>query len=128
MYGRLRRGADARPPTYGPDKLNAIVQTTVQTTPKGMTQWSGRLMAESQGVSKSTISNIWRSHNLKPHRVTPFKLSRNPRFPETLIDVVGLYLNPPQQAMVLCMDEKSQIQAWDRTQPGLPMKQGAVAP
>ena len=85
-------------------------------------------MAESQGVNKSTISNIWRSHNLKPHRVTPFKLSRDPRFLVTLIDVVGLYLNPPQQAMVLCVDEKSPIQAWDRTQPGVPMKQGRWAP
>ncbi len=113
-----------RTPTYGPDKINAIVQATLQTQPKGMTQWSCRLMAESQGVSKSTISNIWRSHNLKPHRVKHFKLSRDPRFLEKLTDVVGLYLNPPQQAMVLCVDEKSQIQALDRTQPGLPMKKG----
>ena len=81
-------------------------------------------MAEQQGVSKSTISNIWRSHNLKPHRSETFKLSRDVRFLEKLTDVVGLYLNPPQQAMVLCVDEKSQIQALDRTQPGLPMKKG----
>ena len=81
-------------------------------------------MAESQGVSKSTVSNIWRSHNLKPHRVKSFKLSRDSRFLEKLSDVVGLYLNPPQKALVLCVDEKSQIQALDRTQPGLPMKKG----
>ena len=81
-------------------------------------------MAARQGVSKSTVSNIWRSHNLKPHRVKSFKLSRDPRFLEKLTDVVGLYLNPPQQALVLCVDEKSQIQALDRTQPGLPMKKG----
>ena len=81
-------------------------------------------MAESQGLSKSTVSNIWRSHNLKPHRVKTFKLSRDPKFLEKLTDVVGLYLNPPEKALVLCVDEKSQIQALDRTQPGLPMKKG----
>ena len=81
-------------------------------------------MAKTQGVSKSTVSNIWRSHHVKPHRVKRFKLSRDPRFLEKLTDVVGLYLNPPQQAMVICVDEKSQIQALDRTQPGLPLKKG----
>jgi transposase len=81
-------------------------------------------MAKSQAVSKSTVSNIWRSHNIKPHRVKTFKLSRDPKFLEKLTDVVGLYLNPPQQAIVLCGDEKAQIQALDRTQPGLPMKKG----
>jgi transposase len=81
-------------------------------------------MAARQGVSKSTINNIWQSHNLKPHRVKSFKLSRDAKFLEKLTDVVGLYLNPPQQAIVLCVDEKSQIQALDRTQPGLPMKKG----
>ena len=113
-----------RKPTYGLKKIKAIVDATLQTKPQGMTQWSCRLMAESQGVSKSTVSNIWRSHNLKPHRVKSFKLSRDPRFLEKLTDVVGLYLNPPQQALVLCVDEKSQIQALDRTQPGLPLKKG----
>src|SRR5881409_1091417 len=113
-----------RKPTYGPEKIKAIVDATLQTKPKGMTQWSCRLMAKSQEVSRSTVSNIWRSHNLKPHRVKSFKLSRDPRFLEKLTDVVGLYLNPPQQTMVLCVDEKSQIQALDRTQPGLPMKKG----
>jgi transposase len=81
-------------------------------------------MAEKQGLSKSTVSTIWRSHNLKPHRVKTFKLSRDPKFLEKLTDVVGLYLNPPEKALVLCVDEKSQIQALDRTQPGLPMKKG----
>lgn len=113
-----------RKPLYGADKVKAIVNATLQTKPKGMTQWSCRLMAKSQGVSKSTVSNIWRSHNLKPHRVKTFKLSRDPKFLEKLTDVVGLYLNPPQQAIVLCVDEKSQIQALDRTQPGLPLKKG----
>jgi transposase len=113
-----------RKPTYGPEKIQAIVDATLGTKPTGMTQWSCRLMAVSQNVSKSTINNIWQSHNLKPHRVKTFKLSRDAKFLEKLTDVVGLYLNPPQQAIVLCVDEKSQIQALDRTQPGLPIKKG----
>lgn len=113
-----------RKPTYGPEKIKALVDATLQTKPAGMTHWSCRLMAKAQGVSKSTVSNIWRSHNVKPHRVKRFKLSRDPKFLEKLTDVVGLYLNPPQQAMVICVDEKSQIQALDRTQPGLPLKKG----
>ena len=113
-----------RKPIYDSDKIKGILDATLQTKPKGMTHWSCRLMAESQKVSKSTVSNIWRSHNVKPHRVKRFKLSRDSRFLEKLTDVVGLYLNPPQQAMVLCVDEKSQIQALDRTQPGLPLKKG----
>jgi hypothetical protein len=98
------------------------VDATLRSKPQGITQWSCRLLAASQGVSKSTISNISQSHNLKPHRVKTFKLSRDAKFLEKLTDVVGLYLNPPQQAMVLSVDEKSQIQALHRTQPGLPMK------
>jgi transposase len=113
-----------RKPTYGPEKIKALVDATLQTKPAGMTHWSCRLMAKAQGVSKSTVSNIWRSHQVKPHRVKRFKLSRDPQFLEKLTDVVGLYLNPPQQALVLCVDEKSQIQALDRTQPGLPLKKG----
>src|SRR5271165_7475957 len=95
-----------RKPVYGADKIKALVDATLQTKPKGMTQWSCRLMAKNQGVSKSTVSNIWRSHNLKPHRVKTFKLSRDPKFLEKLTDVVGLYLNPPEKALVLCVDEK----------------------
>jgi transposase len=113
-----------RKPDYDIDKISAIVDATLQTKPKGMTHWSCRTLAKSQGVSKSTIHNIWQAHNLKPHRVKTFKLSRDPKFLEKLTDVVGLYLNPPQQAIVLCVDEKSQIQALDRTQPGLPLKKG----
>src|SRR6202048_1123992 len=116
-----RRGTKS---IYGPEKIQAIVDATLRTNPKGMTQWSCRTMAAQQDVSKSTVSNIWRSHNLKPHRIKTFKLSRDPKFLEKLTDVVGLYLNPPQQAIVLCVDEKSQIQALDRTQPGLPLKKG----
>ena len=81
-------------------------------------------MAESQGVSKSTVNNIWRAHKLQPHRAKKFKLSRDPKFLEKTTDVVGLYLNPPQEAVVLCVDEKSHIQALDRTQPALPIKKG----
>jgi transposase len=113
-----------RKPAYGADKIQEIVDTTLQTKPKGMTHWSCRLLAAQLGVSKSTVNSVWQSHNLKPHRVKTFKLSRDLRFLEKLTDVVGLYLNPPQHALVLCVDEKSQIQALDRTQPGLPLKKG----
>ena len=113
-----------RKPTYALEKIATIVEATLHTKPAGMTHWSCRTMAKSQGVSKSTINTIWRAHNLKPHLVETFKLSRDPKFLEKLTDVVGLYLNPPQQAIVLCVDEKSQMQALDRTQPGLPLKKG----
>jgi transposase len=111
-----------RKSTYGPEKIQEIVDTILRSKPKGRTQWSCRWLAQRVGVSKSTVNNIWRSHNLKPHRVKTFKLPRDPHFLEKLTDVVGLYLNPPEQAIVLCDDEKSQIQALDRTQPGSPMK------
>jgi hypothetical protein len=113
-----------RKPTYDIDKIAAVVKATLETKPEGMTHWSCRTMAKSQGVSKSTVNYIWQAHNLKPHRVETFKLSRDPKFLDKMTDVVGLYLNPPQQAIVLCVDEKSQIQALDRTQPGLPIKKG----
>ena len=113
-----------RKATYGPERIQAVIDATLQSKPKGSTHWSCRVMAASQGISKSSISNIWRSHNLKPHRTKSFKLSRDPKFLEKLTDVIGLYLNPPDQAMVLCVDEKSQIQALNRTQPGLPLKKG----
>jgi len=113
-----------RKPTYSAVKVKAIVDATLQTKPKGMTHWSCRLMAQAQRVSKATVNRIWQSHNIKPHLVRNFKLSRDARFLEKLTDVVGLYLNPPQKAIVLCIDEKSQIQALDRTQPGLPWKRG----
>ena len=113
-----------RKAVHGPQKVKAIVEATLQTKPPGTTHWSCRTMAEAQGVSKSKISEIWRAHNIKPHRTKTFKLSRDPLFLDKLTDVVGLYLNPPEQAIVLCVDEKSQIQALDRTQPGLPLKKG----
>jgi hypothetical protein len=100
------------------------VDATLETKPAWMTRWSCRTMAQSQGVGKSTVNNIWRARNLQPHRQETFKLSRDPEFLEKTTDVVGLYLNPPQQAIVLCVDEKSRIQALDRAQPGLPIKKG----
>ena len=113
-----------RKATYGPERVKTVIDATLQSKPQGQTHWSCRLMAASQGISKSTVSNLWKSHNIKPHRTKTFKLSRDPKFLEKLTDVVGLYLNPPDQAIVLCVDEKSQIQALNRTQPGLPLKKG----
>src|SRR3990172_5420121 len=103
-----------------PKKVKAIVEKTLHTTPPGATQWSTRTMAEKLGVSHSSVARIWNAHGLQPHRIKTFKLSKDKRFVEKLTDVVGLYLNPPDKALVLCVDEKSQIQALDRTQPGLP--------
>ena len=113
-----------RKATFGPERIKAVIDATLQSKPKGMTHWSCRLMATNQRLSKSTVSNLWRSHNIKPHRTKSFKLSRDPKFLQKLTDVIGLYLNPPDEAIVLCVDEKSQIQALDRTQPGLPLKKG----
>jgi transposase len=107
------------------DKVTkAIVEATLHTTPPDATHWSTRTMATKFGVSNATICRIWDAHGLRPHRVETFKLSKDKRFVEKLTDVVGLYLNPPNKALVLCVDEKSQVQALDRTQPGLPMKKG----
>jgi transposase len=106
------------------EKVKQIVDATLHTHPKAATHWSCRTMAEAQEVSPATVQRIWDAHGLQPHRVETFKLSRDPQFVEKLTDVVGLYLNPPDKAVVLCVDEKSQIQALDRTQPGLPMKKG----
>ena len=102
----------------------AIVEATLHSQPPHATHWSTRSMANAQGVSEATVRRIWKQHGLRPHHVSTFKVSRDPHFVEKLTDVVGLYLNPPDKALVLCVDEKSQIQALDRTQPGLPMKPG----
>jgi len=104
-----------------------IVRLTTQTKPPAATQWSTRTLAEATGVSASSIRRVWQTHGLKPHRVETFKVSRDPRFIEKLEDIVGLYLSPPDHALVLCCDEKSQVQALDRTQPGLPLKKGRAA-
>src|SRR6516162_1945370 len=113
-----------RKPTYDSSRIKAVIDATLQSKPKGSTHWSCRTMAAVQGISKSTVSKIWRSHNIRPHRTETFKLSRDPKFLEKLTDVVGLYLNPPEKAIVLSVEEKSQIQALQRTQPGLPLKKG----
>ncbi|MGA9335055.1 MAG: IS630 family transposase [Rudaea sp.] len=113
-----------RPARMNAAKIKQIVHLTTQTQPGNATQWSTRLMAERVGVSDTTVLRVWHAHGLKPHRVRTFKLSNDPQFTEKLEDIVGLYLAPPEHALVLCCDEKSQIQALDRTQPGLPMKKG----
>ena len=113
-----------RRPETTEEKEKDIVEATLHGKPANATHWSVRLMAEAQGVSRMTVHRIWKKYNLKPHLVRTFKVSNDPKFVEKVKDIVGLYLNPPDKALVLCVDEKSQIQALDRTQPGLPMKRG----
>jgi transposase len=113
-----------RKPSYGKSWIARLVKSTLQDKPKGSTHWSTRAMAKAQGISKSTVQRIWDDHQLKPHLTRSFKLSKDPHFVEKLTDIIGAYLTPPQNAIVLCVDEKSQIQALDRTQPGLPLKPG----
>ena len=104
--------------------VTKLVELTTQATPEAATHWSTRKMAEVLGVSASTVMRHWQAHGLKPHIVRGFKVSRDPQFAEKLEDIVGLYMSPPEHALVLCCDEKSQVQALDRTQPGLPLKKG----
>jgi len=101
-----------------------IVETTLHTLPTSATHWTVRTLAETLGVSRSMVHRVWQANGLKPHLVKTFKVSTDPHFADKLVDVVGLYLDPPEHALVLCCDEKSQIQALDRTQPGLPIKKG----
>jgi len=111
-------------PVTARSKADQIVRLTTRELPEEATHWSSALMAKRVGVSPSTVLRVWRANGLKPHRVSTFKLSNDPRFQEKLEDIVGLYLDPPEHAIVLSCDEKSQIQALDRTQPGLPLKKG----
>lgn len=113
-----------RRPSISPVKVRQVVEKTIRDTPKGATHWSTRTMAQEAGISAASVRRIWKRHGLKPHLIRTFKLSSDPRFVEKLQDIVGLYLDPPEHALVLSVDEKSQIQALDRTQPGLPMKKG----
>jgi transposase len=113
-----------RKKTISAAKEAEIVRATLETKPPAGTHWSTRSMAAAQGVSDSTVHRIWKVHRLQPHRMEHFKMSRDPRFPEKVRDIVGLYLNPPDKALVLCVDEKSQVQALDRTQPVLPLRPG----
>lgn len=107
--------------------IKRIVDTTLQNTPPDATHWSTRTLGRHLGVSHMTVARVWDSHGLQPHRVRTFKLSRDKQFVEKLTDIVGLYMNPPDKALVLCVDEKSQIQALDRTQLGLPLRAGKCA-
>ncbi len=111
--------------TIGRDKIAEIVATTL-TPPEGVTHWSARRLAKETGVGKSTVHRIWQAHDLKPHRVETFKFSNDPQLKEKVVDIVGLYLNPPDEALVLGVDEKSQIQALSRTQPLLQLRPGQV--
>jgi transposase len=113
-----------RPPRIPAAQVVQVVEATLHSKPAGATHWSTRTMAKAQGISHSTVQRIWEAHGLQPHRTKTFKLSKDKRFVEKLQDVVGLYLNPPQKALVLCVDEESQIQALQRSQRGLPMKRG----
>jgi transposase len=122
-FSSVRPGR-GRKPSIPAEKVEEIVRLTLHETPPGETHWSCRTMAARAGVSPATVQRIWSARGLQPHRVETFKLSSDPRFEQKLVDVVGLYLNPPENAIVLCMDEKSQIQALDRTQPSLPIKPG----
>ncbi|MGH9194831.1 MAG: IS630 family transposase [Acidimicrobiia bacterium] len=113
-----------RKPSIPRTVVEKIVRLTTKSRPKNATHWSTRSMAQAIGVSPKTVHRVWQAHGLKPHLSRTFKLSNDPQFLEKLTDVVGLYLDPPEHALVLCADEKSQIQALDRTQPGLPIKKG----
>jgi len=113
-----------RTPTITTEVAATLITKTTQSTPANATQWSTRTMAKEMSISKASVSRIWRANGLKPHRVESFKVSNDPLFADKLEAIVGLYLNPPEHALVLSVDEKSQIQALDRTQPGLPLKKG----
>jgi transposase len=121
LYDEPRPGA---PRKVSDDQVEKVVIQTLESTPRGQTHWSTRELAKATGLSRMTISRIWHAFGLQPHRSETFKLSPDPQLVEKVRDIVGLYMNPPEHALVLCVDEKSQIQALDRTQPLLPMRPG----
>jgi transposase len=123
LYDEPRPGA---PRKIGDDQIEQIVIQTLESTPRGQTHWSTRELAKASGLSRMTISRIWRAFGLQPHRSETFKLSPDPLLVEKVRDIAGLYMNPPDHALVFCVDEKSQIQALDRTQPMLPMRPGQL--
>lgn len=126
LDGLLDEPRPGAPRTIGDAQVETVVARTLESVPKGATHWSTRLLASELGMSQSAVSRIWRAFGLKPHLAETFKLSRDPLFVEKVRDIVGLYMSPPERAVVLCVDEKSQIQALDRTQPLLPMGPGIV--
>ena len=123
LYDEPRPGA---PRKLGDDQIEQVVIQTLESTPRGQTHWSTRELAKATGLSRMTISRIWRAFGLQPHRTETFKLSPDPLLIEKVRDIVGLYMNPPEHAVVFCVDEKSQIQALDRTQPLLPLRPGQL--
>jgi transposase len=126
LDGLLDEPRPGAPRTISDGQVEAVLTRTLETTPADATHWSTRSMATASGLSRSAVHRIWRAFALQPHRTETFKLSADPLFIEKVRDIVGLYLNPPDRALVLCVDEKSQIQALDRTQPLLPMRPGQV--
>jgi transposase len=124
--GLLDERRPGRPPTLDQKTINQVLTLTTQYVPEEATQWSERLMAEHAGVTPYQVRKIWKAADLQPHRLKTFKISNDPKFAEKVVDIVGLYMNPPSNAVVLSVDEKTQIQALDRTQPGLPLCPGRI--
>jgi len=124
VAGLLDEPRSGAPRRIGDDQVEAVIVRTLESTPRDATHWSVRSMAAETGMTRQTVHRIWKAFGLQPHRSETFKLSTDPQLIEKVRDIVGLYLNPPERALVLCADEKSQIQALDRTQPTLPMRPG----